>query len=190
MRILARSIDVGITQDRIVQTLPLTKTLQVFFHRELAARVRTHRNRRRRHGRSNSLRHFSVDRTTGAGEHELLHLVLNTGLHDVQGTENVDGRVLLRFADADCDARLSRLMTYGLGTKGSKCFHHRRTILNVHLEEFSCGWNILASTAAEVVQYRHLPSGRQRTFCNVTSNKSGAASYQQTHLKVSSVRQH
>ena len=107
----------------------------------------------------------------------------HTRLQNVERSQNVDRCVLLRFADTDGNAGLSCLMTDGFRLECGKSFFHGDRVLNVHLEELSPCGNIVAASAAQVIEDGDLPASGQRLFRDVTSDESGTAGDEQLHFQ-------
>ena len=183
MRILARSIDVGVSQHGIVQRMLLTEAFKILFNGKLAAGIRADRNRRGRNRCPNPFGNFAVDCSTGAGEHDLANLARHARLHNVQRPHDVDRSILLGFSHTDHHAGLSCLVTDRVRLERLKGFGDSRRVLNVYLKELGAGRDVFDAAAAEIIDYGHLPSSGQRTLCDMTPNESCSASNQQSHFE-------
>ena len=64
------SIHVCVSQNRVVKAMFLSEALKVFFNSKLAARVWTDRYRVKVDTCANSVRHFTIDGPTRAGEND------------------------------------------------------------------------------------------------------------------------
>jgi hypothetical protein len=179
--ILTRSIDVGIAENGGVEAMFTSKAFEVFFDCEFAAGVWAERYGWSIDSGAGALWDFPIDCSTGAGENQMSHTITDTALEDIQRADDIDCGIALGFPNTHRDAGLGCLMAHHIRLKLVKDLHQSRFITDIDLTKQRVGWDILVSSAAEIIDNGDLPALAKAVFGQMAANESCTASDQNFH---------
>ena len=106
----------------------------------------------------------------------------HAGLEHVQAADHVHSGVELRVTRARGHAHLGRLVVDHLGTELREDPLHGVRVANVRLGEGDPVCDVLALARAQVVEDRDLVAGLDEGVHNVTTDETGSAGDQDSHL--------
>ena len=155
MRILARSVDIGIAQRDVVQAVGVAVDEQVVFDCVLAGAVAIQRIDRVRLVDRQELR-FAVGRAAGGGIDELLHALAARRFQQIDRTDDIDLGVEGRLAHRSAHVGQGRLVTDDLWLRRPKSARYPLWVADVGLIERRSRVEVGQLAGAEVVQNGHL----------------------------------
>src|SRR5262249_34877647 len=110
VRILARTVHVGVPQDDAVQATVRAIHAEQLLESQLADRIRTDRSRWRRFVGLRALRDLAVQSATNARKYDALYGHLGASVEEIQAADHVHLGIELRIAHADRHTGLRRLV--------------------------------------------------------------------------------
>jgi hypothetical protein len=109
------------------------------------------------------------------------HTITDTALEDIQRADDIDCGIALGFPNTHRDAGLGCLMAHHIRLKLVKDLHQSRFITDIDLTKQRVGWDILVSSAAEIIDNGDLPALAKAVFGQMAANESCTASDQNFH---------
>ena len=179
MRILPRTVDVGVAQRHRPQTMLGCVELQVALADPLCDPVRADRIGRGLLGGGGRL--LPVENPSRRGEHDPPACLGHRRIENVDQTDAVHLGIEQRLAHRPTHRHLRRLMADDLGAEGGEGGGHRATIADVDNLERNRGREIVARPGREVVDHPHLVPGGQERIGDVTADEARATRDHHTH---------
>jgi hypothetical protein len=179
--VLTRTVDVGIPQDHVAQTVNLRVIVEIVLCGELCHTIRAQRPSGVRL-RCRKARLFSVDRTTRRREDQHGHMVMADSFQQVEHTQDVHRGIPCWICDRLADIYLSGVMAHTiesvLGNEGPQV---RRP--EVHADELRTWVDLFTFAAREIVQDPHVMPGLDVSVHHVGSNEAGTTTDYDAHIE-------
>ena len=171
MRVLARTVHVGIAQDREAQAVLERVRAQIALDRELRARVRAERPRRRVDARALALGNLAVHRAARAGVDHALHALAHAMLQQLDAADHVVSRRARgsRVLTATLVCAAWWFTTSGENSSNARC-KNAASQMSPCRNSRACR-HVLAPPGAQVVDDQHLVTRREQRIRHMTTDE-------------------
>ena len=169
--ILARAVDVGIADDRIIQPVDGLEHVQIQLQRIFAGPVRAERAHRVVFI-AGQVDRLAVDRAAAGDMHELAHAKLHAQLEQANARHDVDIRVEKRVSHRLAHVHLRGVMIHRLGPLGLEDLAQLGAA-DIQLVEFGFGVQVRTAAGREVIHHHHFMARLDQQVNHVRTNKTG-----------------